>query len=1147
MEPDLKDIEAIYHAALEKEAGKERSVYLEGACRGNDALRAEIDALFETQQEAGDFLESPALCPNGITLGSSPVEGPGTMIGLYKLLEKIGEGGMAVVYMAQQTHPLNRRVALKIIKLGMDTKEVIARFEAERQALAVMDHPNVAKVFDAGATDTGRPYFVMELVRGISITEYCDKNKLSTQDRLALFMAVCNAVHHAHQKGIIHRDLKPTNIMVTMHDDKPVPKVIDFGIAKATNRQLTEKTVFTRYAQMIGTPEYMSPEQAQMSGLDLDTRTDIYSLGIVLYELLTGTLPFDGATLRAAGFAEIQRIIGEEEPLRPSTRLSALGKAAEEIAARRSTNVAGLAKRLSRELEWIPLKALRKDRTRRYTSAAEFAHDIDNYLNDQPLLAGPESALYRFRKVVHKYRIPVAIVCAVAGALILGLAVSTSLYMNLRRAQSTVSELTTQSELNDKLSTVQRLFAQGRYQEGLNEIKSRFDEEDLVSQVRLIRAQLLMEMGELDEARTELLRLTDVEAEVASSAHYLLAPLYLTSDPTRSEQHREQAESILPQTTEAYYLRAMCAASADEAIALLSKTLELDPQHFAARKARALAFGSTKTFPAMAEDAGVMVALRSKDYLGYALRATARRETGQLQEAVKDHTQAITLCTIEEELPRLYEQRIETSLKMHDYGKVLADAQQCVKLSPDAIDGYVHTFIAYMMQREYEKARAVYTRFVHRITGPNKKRVWFFEGALEKYVFDCLEAGQSFTLPPDIGEQLPFYLMQQSAELYALLKEKARPLTVSKGFWLDGDISQDGRYLVYQRHVAFSWLPGALGGNDPAMNKPRIEIMDLKTGETRQTRDWGYHMKWSPDGEYIAYTKLLSTDTEKGVWVMSTAGGLPRRLAAGRIGKWARDSKHLYFGQNKTLFSIAIDVSNAEPVPMPEAPLGLISPDEDFVAVPTVTKGTLSEIRILTFPEGKEIARWRLPWPLRRWVTPFQWHPSGKALILNSRYYDNEMGMCLFDIETGQTRHVSDFTRPWCRAMWSPDGSRLLVCPFGMSPWVMEIDPERPLEEVLAPALSTEDFLSVLRKKWDNRIAADPGYAKHYVSRAILLLAAGDYEQAEQDLKQGAQLVTDPNDPAIHALSYWAEQYANADCHRELEIMARVDLALANN
>ena len=372
-------IEEVFFAALQRKAGLERTAFLDGICGDDLALRERLEALLSANDSAGVFLYGAVQTGNVAVDGSPIIEGPGSVIGPYKLLERIGEGGMAIVYMAHQEKPLRRRVALKIIKLGMDTQQVIARFEVERQALALMDHPNIAKVLDAGATETGRPYFVMELVRGVSITEYCDKHRLNMRERLELFVPVCNAVHHAHQKGIIHRDLKPSNIMVTMHDGRSVPKVIDFGIAKATNHRLTDRTVFTHFAEMIGTPEYMSPEQADMSGLDIDTRTDIYSLGVVLYELVTGILPFDSDTLRAAAIDEVQRIIREVEPLRPSTRLTALGKKAEEIAILRRTDVMTLARRLHKELEWIPLKAMRKDRTRRYTSASELANDIQNY------------------------------------------------------------------------------------------------------------------------------------------------------------------------------------------------------------------------------------------------------------------------------------------------------------------------------------------------------------------------------------------------------------------------------------------------------------------------------------------------------------------------------------------------------------------------------------------------------------------------------------------------------------------------------------------------------------------------------------------------------------------------------------------------
>jgi serine/threonine protein kinase len=316
-----QDIELALLEALEKRTPAERAAYLDQVCGDDVGLRAELDSLLESHQQAGDFLVSGPLA-QGVTLDELPLtEEPGTIIGRYKLLEKIGEGGMAVVYMAEQAEPIRRKVALKIIKLGMDTRQVIARFEAERQALALMDHPSIAKVLDAGATETGRPYFVMELVQGVSITEYCDKNSLSTKDRLHLFLQVCRAVQHAHQKGIIHRDIKPSNVMVTHHDGKPVPKVIDFGIAKATNHKLTEKTLFTRYAHLIGTPAYMSPEQAELSDLDIDTRSDIYSLGVLLYELLTGTTPFSEEELRKAGYVEMQRVIREQEPIKPSTRI----------------------------------------------------------------------------------------------------------------------------------------------------------------------------------------------------------------------------------------------------------------------------------------------------------------------------------------------------------------------------------------------------------------------------------------------------------------------------------------------------------------------------------------------------------------------------------------------------------------------------------------------------------------------------------------------------------------------------------------------------------------------------------------------------------------------------------------------------------
>jgi eukaryotic-like serine/threonine-protein kinase len=423
-----RSAEQIFHEAREMPAS-DQAAYLKGACGGDAGLRAKVAALLKADAEAGSFLRtseeaSPATAR---TIAAAPHEHEGQMIGRYKLLQPIGEGGFGSVWMAEQREPVKRRVALKIIKLGMDTRQVIARFEAERQALATMDHPNIAKVLDAGATETGRPYFVMEYIKGVPILEYCDTDKLDTKARLGLFGSVCHAIQHAHTKGIIHRDIKPSNVLVTMHDGVPVPKVIDFGIAKATSSELTARTLFTEHRQMIGTPAYMSPEQAEMSGLDIDTRSDIYSLGVLLYELLTGTTPFDSKSLMEAGFAEMMRIIREVEPHKPSTRLSSLGDTGSRTAQQRHVgDIKKLGLILRGDLDWIVMKCLEKDRTRRYETANGLAADIKRHLNDETVTAGAPSSGYKLRKFVKRNRAQVIAGGVVAGALVLGVVGTTT-------------------------------------------------------------------------------------------------------------------------------------------------------------------------------------------------------------------------------------------------------------------------------------------------------------------------------------------------------------------------------------------------------------------------------------------------------------------------------------------------------------------------------------------------------------------------------------------------------------------------------------------------------------------------------------------------------------------------------------------------
>lgn len=499
-QPSGQKAQEIYEAACLRPITEQES-FVASMCGDDSKLRGTVLALLANAQSTVDAAPPEPVSP------PRAAEQPGDTIGPYKLLQQIGEGGFGSVYMAEQQVPVQRRVALKIIKLGMDTKQVIARFEAERQALALMDHPNIAKVLDAGATTTGRPYFAMELVRGVPLTEYCDTHNLTVAERLELFIDVCHAIQHAHHKGIIHRDLKPSNVLVTLHDTRPVPKVIDFGIAKAVHQRLTDKTLFTEYHQFVGTPQYMSPEQAEMSGLDVDTRSDIYSLGVVLYELLAGVTPFELSTLLSGGYAEIPKVIREQDPPPLSTRFTSLGEQRTQIAKQRRTEAGQLQQLLRGELSWIVNKALEKDRARRYETASAFAADIASYLRADPVSAVPPSFGYRASKFVRRHRVGVLAGSAIGLALAIGLTVAALGFLKAKRELARSQEMTDfLSELHmsvDSSSTASR----ATVDQLIERCQRLFgDDHAAVGSLLFTRASVLSTSGQLQEAEQVLTR-----------------------------------------------------------------------------------------------------------------------------------------------------------------------------------------------------------------------------------------------------------------------------------------------------------------------------------------------------------------------------------------------------------------------------------------------------------------------------------------------------------------------------------------------------------------------------------------------------------------------------------------------------------------
>ena len=562
----------------------------------------------------------------------------------YEIVKKLGDGGMGVVYLAEQKEPIKRQVALKIIKPGMDSAKVVARFEAERQTLALLDHHNIARVFEAGTTQLGRPYFAMEYVKGIRITDYCDLRRLNIEERLDLFMQVCHAIQHAHQKGFIHRDIKPSNILISTEDDQAIPKIIDFGVAKALNQQLTECSMFTEEGQLVGTPEYMSPEQADLVNQDIDTRSDVYSLGVLLYELLTGTMPFDREALRKAAFGEIQRIIREEEPPRPSTKLSSLGDEATEIVQNRQTELPSLIKLLYNELEWIPLKAMRKERSHRYQSASEFADDVKNYMIGSPLVAGPESVVYKIKKYVRRNRILVSGVVAVLVVLIGGIVVSYIFAIGQTRARKEAE----QARVNTFYSRGITYYTRGRYDLSISEYTKAIEINPKLAEVYHHRGICYHDKGEYNRAILDFTRAIKIDSEY-TAAYY----------------HRGNAYYKIGQY--------------DMSISDLNKYIEMNPGHAGAYCNRGLNYAHKAKYNLAISDFTEAIKINSKYAGAYYNRGLAYSMKAEYNQAISDYSKAIEINPRYDEA---YNNRGLIYNKKGEYEKAISDFSKALEINP---------------------------------------------------------------------------------------------------------------------------------------------------------------------------------------------------------------------------------------------------------------------------------------------------------------------------------------------------------------------------------------------------------------------------------------------------------------------------------
>ena len=1061
-------------------------------------------------------LEPPA-APKDATPTASVdmlVEKVGSWIHSYRLVDVLGEGGMGVVYLAEQTTPIRRRVALKVIKPGMDSKRVIARFEAERQALAVLDHPNIAHVYDAGTTDSGRPYFVMEHIKGLPITEYCDRHKLTIDQRLRLFQQVCHGVQHAHQKGIIHRDIKPSNILVLTEGDEAIPKIIDFGVAKAISQPLTERTLVTEDSQLLGTPEYMSPEQADLTKEDIDTRSDIYSLGVVLYELLAGLLPFDSATFREGGVEHVRKAIRDTDPKTPSTRLGTVSsEEAREAARSRRTDVRTWTRRLHGDLDWIVMKAMEKDRVRRYQTAHALAEDIERHLRHEPVFAGPPSRVYRVKKLLQRHRSQ-ALGTAAAGLLLAAVAVISVMYVQAANRSKETESL----EHRNILSQAMDHRSKGQFQEAVAELESIVDSAHVGPEARLLHARTVLELQGPTEAISQLETLTNERHEIAWQAHLLLARIYLETNPDdpktvqeyqrRGRQHQQEGEKLFSESAEAYFNRAMIAGTVDKNLEYLGKALEIDSGHYAARRARALGYYALRDYRNMERDAVAMTALRNWDPQGYSLLAIALRQTGDFVAALKHHDRAIEISPDD---PELYDQRRQTYGQMGSPARALSDARVCLQLQPKNQNYHFRVFCELVASGRYGEASAEYDTIIN--SGLMTKAKLHLSAM--KHVFDSLASGLSWH-PPERGPTgAAFLAMVEAEEDYRRLVEKGARRVVPEGFspaW-----SPDGTELVYSRGIH-----GFSG----------VEILNLKTGKTRLLTVPGMDPSWSPDGRYVAFARYrraisladiavehavrVPPPEQREIWLIRADGTEePRFLTKGHWPRWSPDSKQVFYDlpEDWRICSISLEEGS---VPRPIIRCRndwypAVSPDGKYVSHGLYQ---LSVRRVVEISSGSLVANWAVPLGLRLAT----WSPDGCQLSAGG-----PDGLWIFDVGTKEPSQVLEGTVS--RGSWSPDGSRM-VFSFGdpfFQIWVAET-------ESLKPGQTLKQHYQENVNRLTRRIDADPEDAQSHLDRARYSIYLGDRNTVLADLNKYASIV---KDPSRAAQAYDVAAWSLAGRHQE--------------